>query len=256
MPELPAHLSSESREPLRTYEEFLEDIKRRIRTAQARAARAINAELIDVYWQIGQEILRRQAEEGPDLGRRTRGVVQRLSADLRTAFPGARGYSVPSLYRMRALASAWPEGLSDRLRDPPWGHVVEIATTAKPEARQWYAERAGAWSRAQLEAAIATRLHEREAAAITNFEQTLQAGDAEAVQGITRDPLVLDFVELTESVRERDLEAALLSDIERFMLALGEGFYFAGRQRSLQVGGEEFVLPTCCSTTIRLAGSS
>ena len=121
MPELPAHLSSESRERLRTYEEFLEDIKRRIRTAQARAARAINAELIDVYWQIGQEILRRQAEEGPDLGRRTRGVVQRLSADLRTAFPGTRGYSVPSLYRMRALASAWPEGLSDRLRDLPWG---------------------------------------------------------------------------------------------------------------------------------------
>jgi predicted nuclease of restriction endonuclease-like (RecB) superfamily len=143
---------------------------------------------------------------------------------------------------MRALASTWPEGLSDRLRDLPWGHVVEIATTAKPEARQWYAERAGAWSRAQLEAAIATRLHEREAVAITNFEQTLQAGDAEAVQRITRDPLVLDFVELTESARERDLEAALLSDIERFMLALGEGFYFAGRQRSLQVGGEEFIL--------------
>lgn len=95
----------------RSYEAFLEDIKARIRSAQARAARAINAELIDVYWQIGREILRRQDEEGTELGRRTRGVVQRLSADLRAAFPGARGYSVPNLYRMRSVATAWPEGL-------------------------------------------------------------------------------------------------------------------------------------------------
>jgi predicted nuclease of restriction endonuclease-like (RecB) superfamily len=242
MPDLPAHPSSESHQPLRSYEEFLEDIKARIRTARARAARAINAELLEVYWQIGREILHRQGEEGPELGRRTPGVVQRLSADLRAAFPGARGYSVPSLYRMRTLAAAWPEGLSDQMRDLPWGHVVTIATKATHDARDWYAERAAAWSQEQLEAAIATRLHQREAAAITNFDRTLESGDAEAVQRITRDPLILDFVELTESVKERELEAALLTDIERFMLALGEGFYFAGRQRSLHVGGEELIL--------------
>ncbi len=242
MSELPAHPPSEPPRPLRSYEQFLEDIKARIRTAQARAARAINAELVDVYWQIGHEILRRQTEEGPERGRRTPGVVQRLSTDLRAAFPGARGYSVPSLYRMRTLAAAWPEGLSDRMRNLPWGHVVTITTKATDDARDWYAERAGAWSLEQLEAAIATRLHEREAAAITNFEQTLEASDAEAVQRITRDPLILDFVELTDSAKERELEQALLSDIERFMLALGEGFYFAGRQRSLQVGEEELIL--------------
>ena len=188
MPDLPAHPSSESHQPLRSYEEFLEDIKARIRTARARAARAINAELVEVYWQIGREILRRQAEEGPELGRRTSGVVQRLSADLRAAFPGARGYSVPSLYRMRTLAAAWPEGLSDRMRDLPWGHVVTITAKATEDARDWYAERAAAWSQEQLEAAIATRLHQREAAAITNFDRTLEAGDAAAVQRITRDP--------------------------------------------------------------------
>jgi predicted nuclease of restriction endonuclease-like (RecB) superfamily len=84
-------------------------------------------------------------------------------------------------------------------------------------------------------------LHDREGAAITNFERTLE-GDAEAVQRIARDPVVLDFVRLGEGARERDLEVALLNDIERFMLALGEGFYFAGRQKSLRVGGEEFIL--------------
>jgi predicted nuclease of restriction endonuclease-like (RecB) superfamily len=109
-------------------------------------------------------------------------------------------------------------------------------------AQESYAERAAGWSQAQLQAAIANRLHEREAAAITNFERALPDGDAETVQRITRDPVVLDFVRLAEGARERDLEAALLADIERFMLALGEGFYFAGRQRSLRIGQEEFIL--------------
>jgi hypothetical protein len=86
-----------------------------------------------------------------------------------------------------------------------------------------------------------SRLHEREGAAITNFERALEADDAEAVRRITRDPVVLDFVQLAEGAKERDLEAALLGDIERFMPALGEGFYFAGRQKALEIGGEEWV---------------
>jgi predicted nuclease of restriction endonuclease-like (RecB) superfamily len=228
--------------PSRSYEEFLEDIKVRILSAQARAARAINAELIEIYWKIGLEILQRQQQEGPELGRRTRGVVQRLSADLRAAFPEARGYSVPNLYRMRALAAAWPQGLSDRMRDLPWGHVATLVAKVDRDAQEWYAERAVGWSHAQLQAAVANRLHERQGAALTNFDQTLAADDVDAVQRITRDPVVLDFVHLTEESKERDLEAALLRDIERFMLALGEGFYFAGRQKSLQIGEEEFIL--------------
>lgn len=113
---------------------------------------------------------------------------------------------------------------------------------AEPSTRAWYAERAGGWSQAELDAAITTRLHEREGAALTNFDRTLEVDDAEQVRRITRDPLVLDFVALSEGSKERDLELALLADIERFMLALGEGFYFAGRQRSLQVGNEELIL--------------
>jgi predicted nuclease of restriction endonuclease-like (RecB) superfamily len=123
------------------------------------------------------------------------------------------------------------------------GHVVLLLDRLSDRPiRDWYAARAGSWSRAQLEMAVASRLHEREGAAITNFERTLEASDAEAVQRIARDPVVLDFVRLTDGAKERDLEAALLGDIERFMLALGEGFYFAGRQKSLEVGGEEFIL--------------
>jgi predicted nuclease of restriction endonuclease-like (RecB) superfamily len=246
MPDLPATPSTgtpESASP--SYEEFLEDIKGRIRSAQARAARAINAELITVYWQIGKEIERRQTAEGSERGRRTPGVIRRLSADLRAAFPEASGFSPANLARMRSFAAAWPAeaDLAHGVRDLPWGHIVVLLQQlADRETRDWYVQRAGNWNRAQLQAYIASHLHEREGAALTNFRQTLEAGDAEAVQRITRDPVVLDFVRLTEGSKERDLEAALLIDIERFMLALGEGFYFAGRQKSLEIGGEEFIL--------------
>ncbi len=246
MPDLPAPLSADATgSATQSYEEFLEGIKGRIRSAQARAARAINAELIGAYWQIGKEIERRQAEAGPERGRRTQGVVQRLSADLRAAFPGATGFSPANLARMRSFAIAWPEeaGLAHGVQDLPWGHIVELVQKLDDRStRDWYVQRAGAWTRAQLQTHIATRLHEREGAAITNFERTLEADDAEAVQRIARDPVVLDFVQLTDGAKERDLEAALLGDIERFMLVLGEGFYFAGRQKSLEIGGEEFIL--------------
>jgi predicted nuclease of restriction endonuclease-like (RecB) superfamily len=246
MPEIPITPSIDAPgSATQSYEEFLEDIKGRIRSAQARAARAINAELIEVYWQIGREILQRQAGEGDRRGRGGPKIVERLSADLRAVFPGARGFSVSSLRYMRAFAAAWPERemLQHGVGALPWGHITRLLDRLPDRpTRDWYAERAGPWSRAQLEAAIASRLHEREGAAITNFEQALQAGDAEAVQRIVRDPVVLDFVQLADDAKERDLEAALLEDIERFMLALGEGFYFAGRQKSLEIGGEEFIL--------------
>jgi predicted nuclease of restriction endonuclease-like (RecB) superfamily len=209
MPELPTTSSTETA-AAQSYEEFLEDIKGRIRSAQARAARAINAELIEVYWQIGKEIERRQAEVGPERGRRTPGVVQRLSADLRAAFPGATGFSPANLARMRSFAVAWPneEGLAHGVQDLPWGHIVELVQKLDDHhTRDWYVQRASAWTRAQLQAYIATRLHEREGAAITNFEQALEADDVEAVQRITRDPVVLDFVQLTDGAKERDPEA-------------------------------------------------
>jgi predicted nuclease of restriction endonuclease-like (RecB) superfamily len=246
MPDLPAAPSTDAPGSVtQSYEEFLEDIKGRIHRAQARAARAISAELIGVYWQIGREIVRRQAAEGDRRGRGGPKIIERLSADLRAAFPGARGYSVSSLRYMRAFATAWPEQemLQSGVGALPWGHIVLLLDRLSDRpTRDWYAARAGTWSRAQLQTAIVSRLHEREGAAITNFEQALESDDAEAVRRITRDPVVLDFVKLADGAKERDLEAALLEDIERFMLALGEGFYFAGRQKSLQIGGEEFIL--------------
>ncbi len=198
-----------------------------------------------MYWQIGHEILRRQIAEGNRRGRGGPKIVERLSADLRAAFPGARGFSVRSLRYMRAFAAAWPERemLQSDIAALPWAHVTLLLDKLSDRpTRDWYAARASSWSNAELAHHIASRLHERQAAAITNFERALPDGDIEIVQRITRDPVVLDFVRLADGARERDLEAALLTDIERFMLALGEGFYFAGRQRSVQISEEEFIL--------------
>lgn len=168
MSEIPATSSADALGlASQSYEEFLEDIKGHIHSAQARAARAINAELIEVYRQIGREIVRRQAEEGDRRGRGGPKVIERLSADLRAAFPGARGYSVSSLRYMRAFAVAWPEQemLQSGVGALPWGHVVLLLDRlADRPTRDWYAARADSWSRAQLETAIVSRLHEREGA--------------------------------------------------------------------------------------------
>lgn len=123
----------------------------------------------------------------------------------------------------------------------PWGHIVELLGVRDKEARAWYAERAGEWTRPVLQHHIANNLHLTQGAAPSNFQKALAPGDAEAAQALTRDPLIVDFIRSTPG-RERDLELALLADIERFMTALGKGFSFYGRQLVLTVGKREFVI--------------
>jgi len=172
-------------DPLPTYEESLARIKARVQLARVRAMRAVNAELIGAYWHIGKEILRRQAEEGNRRGRGGPKIVERLSADLRAAFPEMRGFSVRNLLRMRLFAAAWPdeEMLPHGVAALPWGHIsVLLDRLDDRPTRDWYAARASGWTRNLLEHHIATRLHEREAAVFSNFDETLAspADDADA----------------------------------------------------------------------------
>ncbi|HYV15437.1 MAG TPA: PDDEXK nuclease domain-containing protein [Conexibacter sp.] len=227
------------------YERALADIKSRVRLARARAVHAANTELIGAYWYIGKEILRRQEEEGNRRGRGGPKIVQRLSADLRGAFPDMGGFSVQNLARMRRFAASWPaeEMLSHGVGTLPWGHIsVLLDRLDDRTTRDWYAARAGQWTRALLEHHIANRLHEREGAALSNFDETLR-GDEDSAPLLLRDPVVMDFVASSDLRRERDLEDALVADITRFMQALGEGFLYAGRQRVIDIGdGVEYRL--------------
>jgi predicted nuclease of restriction endonuclease-like (RecB) superfamily len=222
------------------YEQLLADIKSRVHLARTRAVHAANAELIGAYWYIGKEILRRQEEEGNRRGRGGPKIVQRLSADLRAAFPDMRGFSVNNLLRMRKFAAAWPEEemLPHGVGALPWGHIsILLDKLDDRTTRDWYAARAGQWTRAVLEFNIHTRLHEREGAVLSNFDETLPAGETEdEAPLLLRDPLVVDFVTSADARRERSLENALVADITRFMHALGDGFLYAGRQRAIDLG--------------------
>ncbi len=144
---------------------------------------------------------------------------------------------------MRDFSLAWTEEemLQRGVATLPWGHIIELLGVRDAEARAWYVERAGEWTRPVLQHHIANDLHLAQGAAPSNFERALPPGDAEAAQALTRDPLVVDFIRGNPG-RERDLALALLADIERFMTALGKGFSFYGRQLALVVGEREFVI--------------
>jgi len=181
------------------YVALLEAVKGEIAASRVRAARAVNAELISMYWRIGALILERQAAQG--WGAR---VVERLAADLRASFPGARGLSRRNLHYMRAFAEAWHEEVPQPVAQLPWGHVrVLLDRLEDHEVRQWYAARDAAegWSRAVLETMVASRLHLRQGVAPSNFPATLPGADSDVAQEMTRDPYVFDFVRLQPGYR-------------------------------------------------------
>lgn len=225
------------------YPQLLERLKREIGAARTRAALAVNEELIRLYWRIGKEILARQEDEG--WGAK---VIDRLSKDLRSSFPDTKGLSPTNLKYMRMFAASWPDcAIGPRAVDQlPWGHIRCLLDKVpdSDHARGWYAQRAveEAWSRKLLEHHIATGRYEREGKALTNFSQTLAKAEGELVQQIVHEDYNFEFLGLSERVREEQLERSLVAEIERFMIELGAGFAFVGRQVPLEVDGEEFFL--------------
>jgi len=222
------------------YPELLEDLKRTVASARWRAQRAVNTELLGLYWRLGHAILSRQQAEG--WGTR---VIDRLSADLRAAFPEMRGLSRSNLFYMRSLAAAWPEDaiVQQPVGRLPWGHVTVLLDKLDDQShREWYAAAAAehGWSRNVLLNQIMNRLHLRAGAAPSNFTDQLPAADSELAQQLTRDPYVLDFLDLTDPVAERDLETALVNRLQAFLLELGHGFAFVGRQYHFEVDGDDF----------------
>jgi predicted nuclease of restriction endonuclease-like (RecB) superfamily len=225
------------------YPQFLAEIKARIAAARTRAVLAVNSELIRLYWEIGHEILEREQREGWGSG-----VINRLASDLRREFPGITGFSRSNLKYMRAFAEAWPAEEDDGsigqqpVGQLPWGQNIALLTKLKDrEARHWYATmtvRHG-WSRKVLEAQIATDLRGRQGGALTSFEHVLPESDSELVRDAIKDPYNFEFLSLSKQAKERDLEAALLNDVQSFLMEMGRGFALVGRQFSLKIVDEE-----------------
>ena len=224
------------------YDEFLRGLKERIRTAQVRAALAVNRELVLLYWRIGHDILERQSQS-----RWGSKVIDRLAADLRNAFPEMSGFSPRNLKYMRAFAEAWPdEGFVQQVAAQlPWFHNCTILNKLKTLAeRTWYAQQTieNGWSRNILIHQIESNLFHRKGKAITNFAKTLPAPQSELAQQIVKDPYNFDFLSLGAEAKERDLERGLIAQLQKFLLELGVGFSFVGSQYSIEVDGEDFFI--------------
>lgn len=224
------------------YADWLADLKNRIHTAQQRATLAVNRELVLLYWQIGRDILARQAEQG--WGAK---VIDRLAHDLRTAFPEMKGFSRANLMYMRAFAEAWPKEqiVQQAVGQLPWGHNLVLLTRLKqPEQRLAYARAAieHGWSRNVLNIHIETRLLERTGKAITNFAERLPAPGSDLARESLKDPYLFDFLDVGKEADEREIESALVRHITQFLLELGAGFAFVGRQVHLEVGGDDFFM--------------
>ena len=225
------------------YLSLLARLKTHISTAQYRTVKAINTELVELYWNIGHEILAQQKLSGWG-----NNVYGRIADDLRSEMGSARGFSRRNLTYMCQFARMWPEFqfAQSMTAQIGWTHhqVLMDSFGGDVEEYLWYSRQASmdSWTVRQLEAQIHLRLHERTGKAISNFSDVVEASDAQAISQIIKDPYIFDFLTIDKGIKERQLEEALLSDIQKLLLELGTGFSFYGRQKSLIVGDEEFFL--------------
>jgi predicted nuclease of restriction endonuclease-like (RecB) superfamily len=224
------------------YPSLLQDLKRRIETERLRVTLAANAAMVLLYWDIGRAILQRQEREG--WGAK---VIDRLSVDLRDAFPDMQGLSPRNLKYMRAFAEAWSDQaiVQATLAQITWYHNLALLEKLKtPEERLWYAAKTieFGWSRNILTLQIARQLHQRQGKAITNFPAALPPPESDMAAQVFKDPYLFDFLGTADPRREREVERALIEHVERFLLELGQGFAFVGRQKTLEVGDSDFLI--------------
>lgn len=222
------------------YGSALKELKDLIQETRLRTVLAANATMIVLYWEVGQRIRARQAREG--WGAK---VIDRLSADLREAFPDMSGLSARNLRYMRDFAAAWPEPeIWQRLLPKlPWGqNLVLLDRLHDREVRLWYAHECieHGWSRSILEMQIDRRLHERQGKARHNFALTLPPPTSDLAAQIFKDPYLFDMLGTADPRREAEVEQALVDHVQTFLLELGAGFAFVGRQVPLEVGKSDF----------------
>ena len=224
------------------YQAFLESLKTRVQSAQIKATVSVNRELVLLYWRIGTDILAKQ--EQASWGAK---IIDQLSKDLRRSFPDMKGFSSRNLKYMRSFADHWKDEqfVQAPLAQITWYHNLALLEKLYTlEEREWYARQAieKGWSRNILVHHIETKLFERQGKAITNFDIALPAPQSELAQQLLKDPYIFDFLTLSESAKERDLEHTLLDQLQTFLLELGHGFAFMGNQYHLSLGKNDYYL--------------
>jgi predicted nuclease of restriction endonuclease-like (RecB) superfamily len=226
----------------RGYAKTLGEIKQRVREERLRVVLAANSAMVVLYWDIGRMILDRQERAG--WGAR---VVDRLAADLRAAFPDMRGFSPRNLKYMRAFAAAWPDRaiVQEALARITWYHNVTLVEKLDTEEdRLWYARSViqHGWSRNILALQIDAHARARHGKAQTNFKATLPPAESDMAAEVFKDPYLFDFLGTADPRREREVEQALVEHIHRFLIELGSGFAFVGRQVHLEFASHDYYI--------------
>lgn len=248
------------------YKEWLREIKSKVRSSQIKAALAVNAALIDFYWDLGRMINEKLNQEA--WGNK---VIGQLSKDLRLEFPGMKGFSRTNLYNVKQFYSFYCSDygkneivhqlggqLADLakvhpgedilfvvLRQVPWRHHAEILSKIKDHsAAIFYLQKTieNNWSRDILALQIKSELHQRQGKAISNFKQTLAQPFSELAQQTLKDPYIFDFLTLADDVKEKDIEHQLIQNVSKFLLELGKGFAFVGRQYHLEIANQDYYI--------------
>ena len=257
-----------------TYKQLLATIKQQVQSAQAKAALAVNSSLIQLYWNLGKMIADNQA-----LFEGRNNYVEQLAKDLRTEFPDMKGFSRSNLFYIRKFYQFYagvsvqqlvglkinpsetsvkqlvapeseasiqqPVGLNFDILSIPWGHHVVLLDKVKTvdEALFYLGQTIeNNWSRAILTLQIEQDLYARQGKAVTNFNQTLPEKQALLAGQILKDPYNFGFLTLEPQAQELDVERQLTEHITKFLLELGKGFAFIGRQYPLQVGEKDYRL--------------
>jgi predicted nuclease of restriction endonuclease-like (RecB) superfamily len=224
------------------YAVLLNDIKQRIRSAQYEALKAVNTEMISLYWDIGRMIIERQKDEAWG-----KSVVERLARDLRAEFPGVHGFSTRNIWYMRNFYVTYEKNgkLQPMVAEIGWAHNLIIMEKCKDELESEFYIRMTkkfGWSKNVLIHQIENQTYEKTLLNQTNFEKTLPQEIRNQAKLAVKDDYTFDFLELGEEHSERQLEQAVISKIEKFLREMGGVFAFLGSQYRLEVSGEEYFI--------------
>lgn len=224
------------------YQNFITSLVATIRKERLNAILSANQAMIVMYWHIGDAIIKQQTSQG--WGTK---VVDRMAHDLKQHFPDIRGFSPRNLNYMKRFAEAWAniEIVQHSISKLSWGNNITLLEKINdPQLRSWYAQKAleNGMSRDMLVFQIESQLHLRDGEALTNFKDALPAFDSDMAQQSFKDPYIFDFIGNADYLRERDLEQSLIDHIQKFLLELGQGFAFIGRQVHLELADKDYYL--------------
>ena len=225
-----------------SYLDFIEEVKKEIQKQRISVVLNANSSMICLYWNIGRAILQKQEEEG--WGTK---IIDRMAKDLKDAFPDMSGFSPRNIKYMRKFAECWPDSeiVQQVVAQIPWRtNRMLLDKLNTQEERLWYAHKTieNGWSSNVLELQIQNRLIERAGKSVNNFPVALPPVDSDMADQIFKDPYLFDFLGTDMPRREVEIERQLTEHIQNFLLELGQGFAFVGRQVHLEVGGDDFYI--------------